>query len=181
MKKGKKKLFLMIAVALMISSCSSTKKVVKKREKNVVTAENKIEKTLQKEDKYLVKVDSILANAYKFINVPYKYGGTTKKGMDCSGLVYVAFKSQNYKMPRVTREMAKIGKEVSLDEVKKGDLLFFDTKKTNKKINHVGLVVSKKEEEILFINSTTSKGVIISSLLSAYWKNTFVKAMSVFR
>jgi cell wall-associated NlpC family hydrolase len=114
-----------------------------------------------------------------FKGTKYKFGGTTKKGMDCSGVVYVAYKKENIQLPRVSKDMAKKGKKISLKEARKGDLLFFRTHKSSRKINHVGLIISVKNKQIKFIHSTSSKGVIISSLSQKYWKNAFVKATKV--
>jgi cell wall-associated NlpC family hydrolase len=99
--------------------------------------------------------------------------------MDCSGLVFVAFNKENISLPRVSRDMAKQGKSVSLSKTHKGDLLFFKTNKNKKTINHVGLVIENKRGNILFIHSTSSKGVIISSLSERYWKNAFVSVRRV--
>ena len=95
--------------------------------------------------------------------------------MDCSGIVFVAFGKEKIKLPRVSKNMAKTGKKVSLKKAKKGDLIFFKTRKRYANINHVGLIVSAKNGQIRFIHSTTSKGVIISSLSQKYWRKAFVK------
>jgi cell wall-associated NlpC family hydrolase len=99
--------------------------------------------------------------------------------MDCSGVIFVAYQKENIQLPRVSRDMAKKGKKTSLKRVKKGDLLFFRTNKRRRRINHVGLVVSVKKGRIQFVHSTTSRGVIVSSLSEKYWKNAFVKATKV--
>jgi cell wall-associated NlpC family hydrolase len=65
--------------------------------------------------------------------------------MDCSGVVYTAFKKENIKLPRSSRNMAKRGTEISLSKAEKGDLLFFITSKRSKEISHVGLVISVKK------------------------------------
>ena len=75
--------------------------------------------------------------------------------------------------------MAKRGRKISLSNVKKGDLLFFRTVNSKRRINHVGLITSIKNGQILFIHSTSSKGVIVSALSQKYWKNAFVKATSI--
>jgi len=129
--------------------------------------------------KPILKADQIVANALNYEGVKYKYGGTTKRGMDCSGVIYVAFGEENFQLPRVSREMAKEGKKIALKKVAKGDLLFFKTKKSYKNINHVGLVVSNKNGQIRFIHSTTSRGVIVSLLSQKYWAKAFVKATRV--
>ena len=77
-------------------------------------------------------------------------------------------------IPRSSNDMATVGEKVDVSNVKKGDLIFF---KTNGKrvINHVGMVVEKIGDEIKFIHSSTSQGVIISSTKESYYKKTFAQ------
>ncbi|MGK0295007.1 MAG: cell wall-associated NlpC family hydrolase, partial [Ulvibacter sp.] len=90
-----------------------------------------------------------------------------------------AFGKEEITLPRVSRDMAKTGKPISLSKSAEGDLVFFKTSKSKKSINHVGLVVGSRKGEIIFIHSTTSKGVIISSMDEGYWKSAFVEARRV--
>ncbi len=122
---------------------------------------------------------SIINDAIAFSGTRYKYGGTTKKGMDCSGLLYVAFNKNDITLPRVSYVMAEEGKDINLKKVEEGDLLFFKTSRKSRRINHVGLVVSVNNSEIKFIHATTSRGVIVSSLKEGYWNDAFVKATRV--
>ena len=151
----------MLVFSLVMSSCSSSKTVVKNN-KNTNS-----------------KADKIIAKALQYKGVPYQFGGTTKKGIDCSGIIYLAYGSQNIQVPRVSRDMAKRGKKTSLNNVKKGDLLFFRTHKIRRRINHVGLVISHKKGQIRFVHATSSRGVIVSSLSEKYWKKAFVKAAKI--
>jgi cell wall-associated NlpC family hydrolase len=126
-------------------------------------------------------VASKVANyALDFQGTRYKYGGTTKKGMDCSGLVYTSFLSENIALPRVSREMAKEGRMLHVNEINVGDLLFFQTNKSRDVINHVGLVVEIVPGQVSFIHSTTSRGVVVSSLNENYWNEAFIMAKRVF-
>jgi cell wall-associated NlpC family hydrolase len=125
------------------------------------------------------RVYNITSFALDFKGTPYKYGGTTREGMDCSGLVYCSFKHEDIPLPRSSRDMAHKGELLSLEEVNIGDLLFFETDRKKKVINHVGLVVEVENGHILFIHSSTSKGVMISSLADNYWFNHFVMARRV--
>ena len=118
-----------------------------------------------------------MKEAYRYLGTPYKYGGTTKSGLDCSGLVINAFDAAGIKMPRISRDQAKQGKEIRLGEVKEGDLVFFKT--SGSSISHVGIVEKVKNGEVFFIHSSTSKGVIVSSLEETYWNKRFVKATRV--
>ena len=147
----------MILISLGFTSCSSTKTVRKTTIKSSTT------------------IDRIVTNALKYKGVKYKFGGTSKRGMDCSGIIYVSYLQENVQLPRVSRDMSKTGKKVSLKNAKKGDLIFFKTSKKGRGINHVGMIISVKKNNIRFIHSTTSKGVITSSLSNKYWKNAFVK------
>ncbi|RXG22842.1 MULTISPECIES: C40 family peptidase [Leeuwenhoekiella] len=119
---------------------------------------------------------NIINNARQFEGTPYKYGGTTDSGMDCSGLVYTAFLQESVSIPRVSRSMAQEGERVAADNVTPGDLLFFVTGRKSKHINHVGLVVDVLPGQVLFIHSSTSQGVIVSSLNEGYWNNAFKEA-----
>lgn len=123
---------------------------------------------------------NIVDYAKQFEGVRYKFGGTTKKGMDCSGLVYTAFKAYDIDLPRMSRNMAKEGEPVSLEHIEVGDLLFFKTNGKHNAISHVGMVVTALPGNIEFIHATTSLGVIISSLAERYWYFSFVEARRMF-
>lgn len=122
----------------------------------------------------------IVNNAMQFKGVRYRGGGTTTEGMDCSGMVYATFKLFDITLPRSSRDMASVGKEIRIKEVRKGDLLFFDNNRSRRGINHVGIVTEVTPEgEILFLHSSTSSGVIISSMNEPYHDKTFVQANRV--
>ncbi len=127
----------------------------------------------------LTKADEIINTALTYSGVRYKFGGTTEKGLDCSGLLYVSFKEHNVSLPRISNEMANKGIQVRINKVTKGDLLFFKTSKKGKKINHVGLVVAVEGDDIKFIHSTSSRGVVVSSLREGFWNYAFVKATRI--
>lgn len=125
------------------------------------------------------KTEAVIAKARTYSGTPYKWGGTTANGMDCSGLLLNSFKVIDYNMPRTSAEQKKTGKKVSKNEIKKGDLVFFATTKKKRKITHVGLVTDKRGGEIIFIHASTSKGVTESSLENSYWKKRFRQARRV--
>ena len=167
-----KKLLLLALLPIFMASCGGSRTVSKTKTRTIKT-EN-VSKTSNN-----AKAESIIAYAKTFRGTRYKFGGTTSKGMDCSGLVFKAFNRENIALPRVSRDMAKRGKQISLSQSTEGDLVFFQTNKNKKTINHVGLVVKRKGGEVFFIHSTTSKGVIISSLDERYWKSAFVEVRRV--
>lgn len=152
-----KKILIFLLLTVIFTSCKSTSNVVGTKE-------------TKRENKYIV--NHLIENATDNIGVKYKAGGTTKSGFDCSGLVFTSFESENIKLPRSSYEQSKIGKIINIDDAQKGDLIFFKTNKS-KQINHVGLITEVKSDEIKFVHSSTSKGVIISSTKEPYYKNSF--------
>ncbi|MBG6133625.1 cell wall-associated NlpC family hydrolase [Aquimarina sp. EL_43] len=164
--------YLLIIIALTSCGSSSKNKAVISS-KNRTTA--KVKTTRSPNSK---KIKSIVSYAKTFGGTRYKFGGTTRKGMDCSGLVYTSFKKENIILPRTSKTMATQGKAISLKKVNVGDLLFFKTNKRKNVISHVGLVVETKGV-IKFIHASTSRGVIISSLDEKYWNKCFAGARRV--
>lgn len=119
-------------------------------------------------------INKLIETATNNIGAGYKPAGTTKAGFDCSGLVFSTFKTENIELPRSSYEQSKIGRVIKFDDAKKGDLIFFKTNKS-KQINHVGLITEVSRDEIKFVHSSTSKGVIISSTKENYYKTSFVQ------
>lgn len=161
------KFILILISGILLTSCgaSRSKVITEKTENSRIEPANK-------------QVHNIISHAREFEGTRYKYGGTTKKGMDCSGLIYTSFLKEDIAMPRTSRDLSLRGRRLYLKEVAPGDLLFFETNKKRRVINHVGLVV-EVDDEIRFIHSSTSRGVIISSLEENYWKSNFVMARRV--
>ena len=118
--------------------------------------------------------NQLVDDALKNIGSPYKSGGITKKGYDCSGLIFTTFKDNDIILPRTSIDMSKIGRFIEANDAKKGDFIFF---KTNGKtiINHLGMIVDVDNNEIKFIHSSLSKGVIISSTNETYYSNCVVQ------
>ncbi|WP_394166050.1 NlpC/P60 family protein [Photobacterium piscicola] len=98
---------------------------------------------------------------------PYRYGGSSKKGIDCSAFVQVGYSSVYQKsLPRTTLELVKKGKQVKRHNAKEGDLVFF---RTGRNSRHVGIYLGNLE----FLHASQSKGVIISRLDNPYWRRHF--------
>lgn len=159
---------------------SAPKKPAKKNKKAVVlNEETDPEYGIEETQNYLAQ--QLVNNALEFSGVRYRGGGTTKEGMDCSGMVYATFQIFDITLPRSSADMAAgAGHEIKLTEVKKGDLLFFNNNPKRKRINHVGLVTEVTEDgEIKFIHSSTSQGVMVSSMSEPYNSRTFIQANRV--
>ncbi len=163
---------LLLLVLVFLSACKSSATIVTSKK-----TELKKEK-LAKTDKRKThrQAEKLVETATENLEAQYKYGGTTAAGFDCSGLVYHIFQLQNITLPRNSYLQSLVGNvlDPNRDEIQKGDLIFF---KTNNKsqINHVGIVIEATDNEIKFIHSSTSKGVIISSTKEPYYKKTFVQ------
>lgn len=165
-----KQLLYISLLLVLFTSCKSSSPIVTTKEKSSKGNANSSSKKTNK------LIDEIVDSASKNIGVKYKYAGTTKSGYDCSGLVYSTFSDFAIELPRTSAEQAKAGTDLgkNTDKAKKGDLIFFKTNNRSK-INHVGIVIEANDEEIKFIHSSTSKGVIISSTKQPYYKNTFAQ------
>ncbi|MBA6155888.1 C40 family peptidase [Tenacibaculum sp. S7007] len=162
-----KKLLCIFILSFLMISCGSSKNVTSTTKRTTT------------DTKEITVADKIVWTAVSYKGVRYKYGGTTNKGMDCSGLIHTAFKQRNVEIPRTSREMYAKGYDISLRKVKRGDLLFFKTARKRGKVNHVGLVTSIKNGDIRFIHATSSRGVIVTSLNQDYWNKAFIKAKRV--
>lgn len=111
----------------------------------------------------------------KYKGTPYKFGGIDKRGIDCSGIMYNAFKKLEVSFPRVSYKQAEIFKAVKYKKIKKGDLLYFNT--AGGRINHTGVVVKKRgKRKLQFLHASSSSGVRIDDLYTTYWQTKFVKA-----
>jgi cell wall-associated NlpC family hydrolase len=121
----------------------------------------------------------ITSYAKSYINTPYRFGGSTTAGMDCSGLIYKSFLRYGKKLPRTTKGLSGYGKKIKLKNVRQGDLLFFKTSKKWGGINHVGIAIRVSGNQIEFIHSTTSSGVIISRMNEKYWSQSYKFARRV--
>lgn len=115
--------------------------------------------------------NKLIAEAHKVIGTPYRAGGTTPKGFDCSGFVSYTYKKVSVSLPRSSEAMYKKGKPVSLKQLAPGDLLFFKTSK-HKGISHVAIYIGNGR----MIHATSSKGVKVDSIHKSYWKQRFVGA-----
>ncbi|WP_373520274.1 C40 family peptidase [Aquiflexum sp.] len=148
----KSRLFLILItliIAVFFSSCSSTKKIRNQ------------------------SVNKVIDTARTYRGTPYRYGGTSRSGIDCSALIYHSFQPVGINMPRTSEAQSKMGKKVNGKSLSKGDLVFFSTGKSRRKVSHAGIVTETSRGRIIFIHSSTSLGVTEDNLDNSYWSKAF--------
>lgn len=116
------------------------------------------------------KVSAIITHARAYVGTPYRYGGMSKKGIDCSGLMFQCFKKAGYDLPRTAKEQSKFGKKIGWGSIRPGDIVFFKFKEKGEKWWHSGVISRVKKDDIKFIHASSSRGVVESNLLSNYYK-----------
>jgi probable lipoprotein NlpC len=126
------------------------------------------------------KTAAVIQTARSFTGTPYKYGGTTRSGMDCSALTSAAYRSVKINLPRTADAQAGVGEKVKQSDLQPGDLVFFATGKKKKEITHVGIVTEvRSKENIKFIHASTSLGVVETNLFSDYYVKRYRGARRV--
>jgi cell wall-associated NlpC family hydrolase len=110
----------------------------------------------------------------KYMGVPYKLGGESIEGMDCSGYTMTVYEASiGVKLPRTSGEQSKLGTDVRFEELKFGDLVFFNT--TGERASHVGIYLG----DDLFAHASVTQGVTISSLQSSYYRDRYESARRI--
>ncbi|WP_223292967.1 MULTISPECIES: NlpC/P60 family protein [Shewanella] len=111
--------------------------------------------------------EKLMAYHSEWKGTPYRYGGMSKRGVDCSGFVVLAYKNiLGINLPRTTIEQKGVGHKIAKQNLKTGDLVFF---KTGWSTRHVGIYLSDSK----FLHASTSQGVMISRLDNSYWQSKY--------
>lgn len=126
------------------------------------------------------RIVTLIDSAYSYIGTPYKWAGTSRSGMDCSGFVSTAFSAINVPLSRSSTEMSTQGRDIPLSQAEVGDLLFFKTTRKRNRISHVGIVVGVGDE-VKFIHASVSQGITVSSLSEDYWQKAYAKTSRVLK
>jgi len=122
--------------------------------------------------------NQIIDFAMQYMGVRYAYGGSTPSGFDCSGFTRYVYGNCGISIPRVAADQAKSGVYVDKSALMRGDLVFFDTNGGRSYINHVGIYIGNGQ----FIHASSGSGqVVISTLMSGFYANTYMTARRVIR
>ncbi len=124
----------------------------------------------------IVRPDFVHRNLLNIINsyvgTPYRFGGDSRYGMDCSGFIKTVFlEAYRLELPHNSTQLYQISDAVSEDDLRVGDLVFFDTN-FNNQINHVGIYVGENS----FAHASSTRGVVISKMSKQYYQRRFVGA-----
>lgn len=141
--------------------------------KKITKSVRKKKATHKKKVKIIPARFRAVAVAKKQIRKKYRWGGSTpRSGFDCSGLTYYAFKSVNIKLPRTARAQYKHTKRIPLAKLQAGDLIFFHTRRTRARVNHVGIYLGGGK----FIHAPRRGKRVSVAKLSKYWRRKAVGA-----
>jgi cell wall-associated NlpC family hydrolase len=124
--------------------------------------------------------DDIVNFGMELLGTPYVEASSSKAGFDCSGFVYYVFRHHKIQVPRSSSQFKNFGKEIPIENVKKGDILLF-LSPTRNSIGHIGIVTNPKGKHSDFIHASSGRDmkVIISSLKQEGYTRRFVKAIDV--
>lgn len=184
-----------LAGALLLASCSGSSPRFRTVENEEARYAEKIRSEETREDDHKVDLtdfrnsvgspytyatppgvdrDAVLLDVVSYLGVPYRYGGGSKNGIDCSGFTVNVYRSSlGITLPRTAGEQFQAGAAVPGDGLQFGDLVFFNT--TGNGISHVGIYL----EDDLFAHASVTYGVTISSLESSYYRKRYIGAKRV--
>ena len=118
--------------------------------------------------------NALTTTALSLTGIPYREGGSTPRGFDCSGFTRYVFAQHGIPLPRQARQQYRMGRNVNVDDLRQGDLVFFTTVDTG--ASHVGLVIGSGQ----FVHAPSERGKVrVERLSDAYWARRYVGARRV--
>lgn len=144
--------FVVLFFSVLMVSCATKKQYTYNQKPNYSENKNKLNSEIE-----------------SWINVPYKYGGNDKQGVDCSGFINAIYLSvYKIQLPRTTKEIFKKSTPIKKENLQEGDLVFF--KINGNDVSHVGIYLAQNK----FVHASSSKGVVISLLNNTYYENHYL-------
>lgn len=126
------------------------------------------------------RVEEILNYAYQFRGVPYRHGMSSPKGFDCSGFTSYVFKRFGISLDRRSCAQINDGKRVTRDDLKPGDLVFFNGRARGHRIGHVGIVTQVNDDNTFkFIHAACRTGITVSNSTETYYRQRYMGACRV--
>lgn len=177
-----RKIYVLIVVAIIVATFSTSAVAQLPVKKPGTIKEQIANSTLFNGDKLDKDILDILDYASKFKGTRYLLGATGPNRFDCSGFTSYVFSKFGYRLQRTSREQVNDGKVIAKNELKPGDLVFFNGRRAGgSRIGHVGIVTSADNENgtFEFIHASCSKGVTVSKSTEAYFDKRYVKACRV--
>ncbi|MBS1516510.1 MAG: C40 family peptidase [Bacteroidetes bacterium] len=122
-----------------------------------------------------VDKDEVMFKVIEYLNTPYLWGGTSKRGIDCSAFIQtVVYQALGISLPRTSFEQSNVGEPIDRSDLKFGDLVFFDTMRKGR-VTHVGMYLGNG----YFTHSGSKTGVAVASLDNEFYARTFLKARRI--
>jgi hypothetical protein len=119
--------------------------------------------------------DKLFRTVDRYLGTPYRFGGDSERGIDCSAFTRRVYRGQSIELPRTSREQARVGMSIPSGRLVTGDLVFFNTS-INGVISHVGVYLGNN----VFAHASSSRGVTKSSLKERYYVKRIVKGGRIF-
>lgn len=158
-------------LAVGMASCGSSKKNVKTAQSSPIENVDKRNHSSKNHNETPTAVaNALVREARSWIGTPYKYGGHSREGADCSGFLMEVFKSAvDVNIPRTTKDQRNHCLEVDRDHISVGDIIFFSSNNSSGKIAHVGMYVGDGR----MIHASSSRGVVEDNLDLKYYVDHF--------
>lgn len=125
---------------------------------------------------------AVVTEARTYRGTPYQYGGMSRRGIDCSGLIYNSFDKVGIDLPRTAKEQSKVGRRKGWGGIRPGDIVYFKFKEKGEKWWHSGMITDTTDPDgIKFIHASTSRGVVESTLNQEYYADNVKKFRRVIK
>lgn len=162
----KKRLFLLTSLLVLLTSCGTRAPHYDYRE--LAQAALRLDMDIDLKDNHRLYIESA-----QWIDVPYRTGGTSKRGVDCSGLTSNIYRAVYHKhLERSSdRQRTENCRKVRKGKLEEGDLVFFHNGRDKRRATHVGIYLKDGH----FIHASTSQGVIVSQLDEPYYKRCWMQ------
>lgn len=154
-----------ILLLLLLGSCKSSRNSVKVKPADRETAVPPVPHRLSSSSVDTEMGRRLVSEARKWLGVPYSYGGNSRKGVDCSGMVVAVYRdAASLKLPRSSADQHRYCRDISRKDLEAGDLVFFKGSSKGK-VSHVGIYIGDNK----MIHASSSRGVIVSDLAEKYY------------